>query len=295
MVQQLFKITTNLDFSAKWLHGLKDGTTAKYRIVKILLSQLEHPQPYKGAFCAKLLLSDGLKFVLTARFQSDAIERRFGKYRQMSGGRFLVGLKDVTWSERILKIKSLVKENIDIKDDIKVTDNEDAIQQELLDNKMEIGFENVILSDETGEVAAHISSYLAKKLVRKFGRCCKNYCINESETESTAHIYIDLLSRDGLTLPSECLVTYIWNCFAFIDHAIDVYNISKIKERAAAEHLLNVVMFHELFLCSVYWSKGQSMTHRIVANIYINNKRKMMADSVHKDNVVSFKKRQREK
>ena len=95
------------------------------------------------------LLSNGLKFALTAPFQSDAIERRFGKYRQMSGGRFLVGLKDVTWSERILKIKSLVKENIDIKDDIKVTDNEDAIQQELLDNIMEIGFENVILSDET--------------------------------------------------------------------------------------------------------------------------------------------------
>ena len=52
----------------------------------------------------------------------------------MSGGRFLVGLKDVIWSERILKIKSLVKESIDIKDDIKVTENEDVIQQELFDN-----------------------------------------------------------------------------------------------------------------------------------------------------------------
>ena len=113
----------------------------------------------------------------------------------------MVGLKDVTWSERILKIKSLVKENIEIKDDIKVADNEDAVQQELLDNIMDIGFENVILSDETGEVAAHISGCLAKKLVRTFRRCCKNYCINESETASTTHIYIDLLSRDGLTLP----------------------------------------------------------------------------------------------
>ena len=101
-------------------------------------------------------LSDGFKFVLTARFQSDAIERRFGQYRQMRGGRFLVGLKDVIWSERILKIKSLVKESIDIKDDIKVTENEDVIQQELFDNIMKIGFENVILSDETRDVAAHI-------------------------------------------------------------------------------------------------------------------------------------------
>ena len=63
----------------------------------------------------------------------------------MGGVRFLVGLKDVIWSEKILKITNLVKESIDIKDDIKVTENEDAIQQELFDNIMEIGFENVML------------------------------------------------------------------------------------------------------------------------------------------------------
>ena len=57
-------------------------------------------------------MSDGFKFVLTAPFQSDSIERKFGQYRQMSEGTFLVGLKDVVWSERILKIKGLVKESM---------------------------------------------------------------------------------------------------------------------------------------------------------------------------------------
>ena len=80
----------------------------------------------------------------------------------------MVGVKDGIWSERILKIKRLVKESIDIKDDIKVTENEDAIQQELFDNIMEIGFENVMLSDETREVAADISGCI--KLVKKFGQ-----------------------------------------------------------------------------------------------------------------------------
>ena len=42
LVEQLFKMTTNLDFCAKWLHGLKDGTIAKYQIVKNY-SQLKHP------------------------------------------------------------------------------------------------------------------------------------------------------------------------------------------------------------------------------------------------------------
>ena len=78
------------------------------------------------------LLSDDFKFLLTARFQGDSIERRFGQYRQMSGGKILVGLEDVLWSESILKIKNLVKERIDSKDDTKVIENEDAIQQAIL-------------------------------------------------------------------------------------------------------------------------------------------------------------------
>ena len=39
------------------------------------------------------LLSEGYEYVLTSRFQSDPLERRFSQYRQMSGGRFLVGLR----------------------------------------------------------------------------------------------------------------------------------------------------------------------------------------------------------
>ena len=85
------------------------------------------------AYLIEGLFSDGFKFLLTSRFQSYSIERRFGQYWQMSGGRFLIRLKDVIWSERILKIKSLVKERSDIKGDIKVTENEDAVQQELFD------------------------------------------------------------------------------------------------------------------------------------------------------------------
>ena len=39
------------------------------------------------------LLTERYKCVLSARFQSDTLERQFSKYRQMSGGRFLVSLR----------------------------------------------------------------------------------------------------------------------------------------------------------------------------------------------------------
>ena len=67
---------------------------------------------------------------------------------------------------------------------------------------------------------------------------------------------------------------FVCDCFPFIDHAINVTTSSKLKDRAAAEHILNVMMFHEPFLCSVNWSNGQSMTHSIIANIYFRNKKK---------------------
>ena len=56
------------------------------------------------------LLNDGYDYILTARLQSDPIERRFSQYRQMSGGRFLVSLREVQNTERILSCRSLIKE-----------------------------------------------------------------------------------------------------------------------------------------------------------------------------------------
>ena len=46
------------------------------------------------------------------------------------------------------------------------------------------------------------------------------------------------------------LVTFVTvcDCFAFVDHAINVITSPKMKEKAAPEHLLNVVMLHEPFL-----------------------------------------------
>ena len=55
------------------------------------------------------LFDDGFKYVFTRRFQSDPLENRFSQYRQMSGGRFLVSLREVYSSERILKCRSLLK------------------------------------------------------------------------------------------------------------------------------------------------------------------------------------------
>ena len=54
-------------------------------------------------------LSDDL---LTSRFQGDPVERHYSKYRQMSGGRFLVSLREVNNSEKILSLNSIIKADL---------------------------------------------------------------------------------------------------------------------------------------------------------------------------------------
>ena len=88
----------------------------------------------QNLLCLASLIEDFLgdeeyDFVLTPRFRSDPLERRF---QQMSGGRFLVVLRDVTSSDRIIEIKSLLKEDLDI-DNVKVDNtNNDEITNRLL-------------------------------------------------------------------------------------------------------------------------------------------------------------------
>ena len=47
------------------------------------------------------LLPEGYAYVLTAQFQTDPSEGQFLKYRQKSGERFLVGLREATNNEQI--------------------------------------------------------------------------------------------------------------------------------------------------------------------------------------------------
>ena len=60
--------------------------------------------------CAYRQLTEAYQYVITARLQSDPVKRRFSRYGQMSGGRFLNNLREVLSCKRILWC-SLIKEN----------------------------------------------------------------------------------------------------------------------------------------------------------------------------------------
>ena len=135
------------------------------------------------------LLNDGFDFVLTARFQIDPIERRFSQYRQMSGERFFVSLREVLNTERILSCHSLIKNDINVlKEDLQPESNEgenyETINERLRD-RIEVISESV-LDDDSSEVAAAMSGYIAKILLKqpKCKDCEKKLTVHDQDLQN---------------------------------------------------------------------------------------------------------------
>ena len=76
-------------------------------------------------------------------------------------------------SEKIIKIKSLLKEDLDI-DNVKVDNtNHEETTSRLLRHKGIVSWspEHLSLSDGNREIAVHIAGYIAKKLKKQLGNC----------------------------------------------------------------------------------------------------------------------------
>ena len=189
----------------------------------------------------KELLSEGYDFLMTSRLQSDPIERRFSQYRQMSGGRFLVSLREVTNSERIIRCRSLVKADINFwKEDLgsdKPSLDFSALLALLSEHEIEIAGSTLDSSSE--EVSATIAGYIAKKLGKR-SNCdsCKSLLIASSMDLAENH-YLNLLSCGGLIVPSAKLAEYTIVLRSWITHTT---SFKHTVSGMCAQHILKFLI-----------------------------------------------------
>ena len=240
------------------------------------------------------LLNDEYEFILTRRFQSDPLEKRFSQYRQMSGGRFLVSLREIYSSERILACRSLLKENINFwDDDLKPLQKCDYSNLLNLLSNCEQDIDELSLSSNSKEVAYSIAGYVAKKLMKRFScNDCFTHMVG-NDVETSENRYLNLLSRGGLTIPSTKIGEYVCSCFAILDFSNQL--IEKHKQsttRKCAEKILETYSPKYIFTCEKHIEKGFKFAIKIVTNIFYNNKQKLSADEIRKDSLKIFKKRQ---
>ena len=81
---------------------------------------------------ATYLLQREFKYVLLGQFTSDPLEHRFGWYRQLSGAKYYITVKDILESENKIRIKSLVKfSNMDFSDIVEMYSTSSTSSKEI--------------------------------------------------------------------------------------------------------------------------------------------------------------------
>ena len=247
------------DWFESW-QNIQASGCEKFTLTKQTCSALIITLRATAALIEDLLDEEGFDHVLVARFQSDPLERRFSMYRQMSGGRFLVSLREVYSSEKILSLKSLLKENIDILEENiqEVSSFSDKFQLLMTEiSFMENEIQSSTLSKDSQDVAVMIGGYIAKQIIKKRDcHSCKELLIAK-ESENVEDNYLKLLSRGGLITPSSSLMEHVYHCFAILDLTGDVV-IKYIPDnvRAASEHLLAEYSHKIHFSCDLHILSG---------------------------------------
>ncbi len=244
-----------------------------------------------------LLSKDHYSYVIPQKLQSDPIEKRFSQYRQMSGGRFLVSLVEVKNSERILACQSLLKEGINFwSEDLSPIEPSKIAELSTLIEEDDSHLYEASLTDDGKEVATTIAGYIAKKLL-KSSKCyeCKTRLVSPKDTEFE-NTYFNLLTRGGLTVPSPSLADFVVHSFAILDIVDDkIMKFPSVPTRNAAEFLIQKYSSVVRFTCDLHCEWGMKFATKPIVNIFYNNKQKIHSDSVKKDSIAGFKKRQREK
>ena len=234
---------------------------------------------------------------MTSRFWSDPLERRFGQYRQMSGGMFLVVLREAILSKKIIELKTLLKDDVDINNIMDSNVEHDENIESLL-HHVDISCysdEMVTLSEDSREVAIYIAGYELKKLKERFGDCCKGFLSSDSGADDPNVLYVQMLSRGGFTIRSTNLLNYVCAAFAILESVDDLISKSGLPVRKAAERVfIHFFLSFETFACTTHETIARKITNSTAVNIDFNNKRKICTDSVAADGVKTFKKRQRE-
>ena len=171
----------------------------------------------------------------------------------MSGGRFLVALREVLCSVEILQMKSLLKENLNLWElDVRPEDDILNITENV---EFQNDFEEIDLDDDSKEVATYIAGYITKKLLKKFTcELCRK--ILSDDQVSVRIEYTNLLSRGGLRLPTNSLATYVCRSFAKLGYCCN----RTMSERQQKWYCEEIAVFKNLCVKNISIGVWQLLT-----------------------------------
>lgn len=195
-----------LDKFVTWLdnwknEGLQTGTLTRethsaLRLSTYALIEVSH-------YCLDEL---GFKYVLLGKFQTDALEARFGKYRRLCGSHYNVSITQVLEAETKIRIQS----TLHLTDFPEYSKQEKEPCAEFLIKKYKVSLSESEIKKPREDMPAlvYIAGFHAHAALRRHpcDDCSSQLTIKEREVKPSDHVLIDDMSRGGLKFPEPCIV-----------------------------------------------------------------------------------------
>jgi len=226
-------LNTAADVLISWkssgLAGLtKETFTACIQSIKAMVSLAEY-----------LIFQHDFLYVLPGKFCSDAIEGRFGWYRQVNGGNFFMSINQLFQAEKKIRCLSLIEKNSIFSTSNLALSEHTPLNEKDNDTSDDgsclyeyLGSINIDeISESDASILYFVSGYIARSVSRR-RKCssCKELLIMKDEDPSVdEHLknnpseLLVMANRGGLCIPTEY-------CFALCSFASQLYAAISAEE-----------------------------------------------------------------
>jgi len=269
--ERLTVLENYCQFFQEWKVSGNKGLTSETRTACISMCQTL-PQ------LARFLLQSGFAYVLLGHVQSDELEHRFGRYRQMSGSNYFISVKQIVESEKKIKLVSFFKHSgmspFDLSLDTDDKDPQCSTQIWPLD------FDSVetALEESELEIITFVAGYVAFQLIKRL-KCpeCEKWMTSslvlpELIIESKQHSeFLEMVSRGSLKSPSDTLFmlcVYAYCSFVSIKNSSEFSNFLMLPSpRMIFTNSVTEMLKHSPRHDLVTYTCSSNSNHTLVSNI----------------------------
>ena len=255
------------------------------------------------------------KYLLLRKFQTDPLEARFGRYRQMSGSCYHVSVSQVLESEKRLKIMSVLKLKSSSCGEFSLKDfslnfNE-SLKEVTYNEDLHLAItksRHVEIDSNTASVLFYIAGYVSHSILKYMKGCiyCKHMIAVEKELtteglQDERNSYLLNLCRGGLKQPTDFIYVIVVEGFTLfqtlISSEFENTFLNGGNHRAIFMNILEMkieemgINFSDKCTCGVETMVIVRKVCHVLGNIFVNNYTKVINNNTlctNKHKIMTF-------
>lgn len=202
---QLLALKSRLQWLDYWGSLVHDAGHLT-RETRTALCHTTHALHEIAVYCLEEL---GMQYVILGKFQTDCLEDRFGKYRQLCGSQYHVSIRQIYESEKKLRLQNVLEfPGLDV-----VTCDVAHMSADSLKTQFDITVTDSDIEKKSSRLPAvtYVAGYCAHAALKKLlcASCRDNLVIEGAEVGIEENALIASMTRGGLKFPQAVVVNAV--------------------------------------------------------------------------------------